>query len=80
MVSKKLKLKIFDTDECIEKEMNMKIPDIFNEKGEKFFRDIEKKNTLKNFKEENIVVALGGGAFLNDIVRKEIVTSHLSFG
>ena len=50
LVSKKLKLKFFDTDECIEKEMNMKIPDIFNEKGEKFL-EILRKKYFKNFKE-----------------------------
>tara|TARA_B100001059_G_C17450114_1_gene387013 strand:+ start:34 stop:558 length:525 start_codon:yes stop_codon:yes gene_type:complete len=79
LISKKLKLDFFDIDENIEKNLKMKISKIFNEKGENFFRKYEEKLTLDILKKENIVVSLGGGAFLNKIIRKEILLNHLSF-
>ena len=57
----------------------MKITKIFNDFGEKFFREIEEKVTLQVLKKKNIVVALGGGGFLNNKIRKEILSNHLSF-
>ena len=79
LISKKLKLEFFDTDNVIEKELNTSISDIFKNKGEKFFREFEEKITLKILKKENVVISLGGGAFLNKKVRKEILSNHLSF-
>ncbi len=78
LVSKKLKLNFFDTDQEIEEELGMSILQIFEKKGEKFFREVEEKITLKLLKKKNIVIALGGGAFLNKSVRSEILNSHLS--
>ena len=43
LVSKKLKLKFFDIDKYIEKELDMKISKIFKEKGEKFLEILKKK-------------------------------------
>ena len=30
-------------------------------------------------KEKNLVIALGGGAFVNSLIRKEILTTSVSF-
>ena len=79
LISKKLKLDFFDIDENIEKNLKMKISKIFNEKGENFFRKYEEKLTLDILKKDNIVISLGGGAFLNKIIRQEILLNHLSF-
>ena len=79
LVSKKLKLDFFDIDKLIENKFDMKISQIFNLKGEKFFRVVEKNLTLKILKKNKIVVALGGGAFINKDIRNEILKSHLSF-
>ena len=79
LISKKLKLDFFDIDENIEKNLKMKISKIFNEKGENFFRKYEEKLTLDILKKDNIVISLGGGAFLNRIIRKEVLLNHLSF-
>ena len=57
----------------------MKISQIFQSKGEDFFRKIEEKITLKILKKDKIVISLGGGSFLNDNVRKEILLNHMSF-
>ena len=57
----------------------MKISNIFKNKGESFFRDYEEKITLNILKKKGIVVALGGGAFINKNIRNEIIKNHLSF-
>ncbi len=79
LISQKLGLDFFDIDQQIEKELKMKISEIFNIKGEKYFRVIEEKVSLDILKKKNIVIALGGGTFLNKNVRKIILKDHLSF-
>tara|TARA_Y100001935_G_scaffold243432_1_gene234836 strand:- start:1096 stop:1608 length:513 start_codon:yes stop_codon:yes gene_type:complete len=79
LVSKKLKLNFFDTDSEIEKKINMKISKIFQEHGESFFRDVEEKITLNILEKENVVISLGGGTFINKIIRNKILSNHLSF-
>ena len=79
LISKKLKLNFFDIDECIENELGMKISNIFENKGEKFFREFEEKITLNILEKKNIVISLGGGAFLNKNIRNKILEKHLSF-
>ena len=79
LTSKKLDLQFYDIDQIIEKELSMNISDIFEKKGEGFFRDFEEKTTLKILKKKKIVVSLGGGAFINKKIRDEILKNHLSF-
>ena len=79
LVSKRLNINFVDIDKIIEKEMKMKIFDIFKKKGENFFRKLEEKTTIKFLKSYNNIISLGGGAFLNEKIRKEIISNHLSF-
>ena len=79
LISKKLNLDFYDTDNAIEKKTGMKISKIFKEKGEFFFRRVEEKICLEILKKDNIVIALGGGAFLNKKIMEEIIKNHLSF-
>ena len=79
LVSKKLKLNFFDTDNEIENEVGMKISKIFKEKGERYFREIEEKITSNILEKKNIVISLGGGTFINKNIREKILSKHLSF-
>ena len=79
LISKKLNLQFYDIDQIIEKKLAMSISDIFEKKGEKFFRDFEEKTTLKILKKKGAVISLGGGAFINRKVREEILKNHFSF-
>ena len=79
LISKKLNLQFYDIDQIIEKKLAMSISDIFEKKGEKFFRDFEEKTTLKILKKKRVVISLGGGAFINRKVREEILKNHFSF-
>ena len=78
IVAKKVGLKFIDTDANIEENCLMKISEIFKRKGEKFFRSEEEKEVLKSLKENNSVIALGGGAFLNKSVRDSILKNAIS--
>ena len=64
-ISKKSALKFKDTDRLIESDQKMKIREIFDTKGEDFFRSLEEKIVLKTIKLTGQVIALGGGSFLN---------------
>ena len=78
LVSKKLKLQFFDIDNIIENETGMKIFEIFEKKGEEFFREIEKNISLKILKKNKSVISLGGGAFQNNEIRKEVLNGNIS--
>ena len=78
-LAKKLKLKFIDIDQIVESREKATINEIFKNKGENYFRKIEKKITLEELKKINLVVALGGGAFINKAIRKKVKDSSVSF-
>jgi len=59
-----------DLDMEIEKREQHSITDIFNTRGEKYFRALEKEILFDIFTGENQVIALGGGTFENPEIRK----------
>lgn len=72
LVSKKLGRDFIDIDHEIEKDFQMTIPEMFQQKGEAFFRQTEKEyifqmceHTMGN------IVSLGGGAFQQEEIRKK---------
>tara|TARA_Y100001970_G_scaffold22863_1_gene26545 strand:- start:13205 stop:13717 length:513 start_codon:yes stop_codon:yes gene_type:complete len=79
LFSQKHKFKFYDTDKFIENNLGMQISKIFTIKGEAFFRSFEEKITLDILKKKNIVIALGGGSFLNKKIQKEVLKNHTSF-
>jgi len=78
IVAKKQDLEFVDTDTNIEKKCSMKILEIFRKKGEKFFRSEEEKEVLKSLKKNNCVIALGGGAFINENIRNSVLKNAIS--
>jgi len=79
LVSKKLNLPFVDVDSLIVKSNSMSISEIFEKKGEDYFRNQEEKITLKCLKKIKNVISLGGGGFINTKIRKEILSNHFSF-
>jgi len=79
LVSKKLDLPFIDIDSLIIENTGMSISEIFEKKGEDYFRNLEEKITLKCLKKIKNVVSLGGGGFINTKIRKEILNNHFSF-
>ena len=70
-LSEKLGYYFIDSDQEIEDRENKSITDIFEQNGEKYFREVE-KNVIKEIvmRDEEVVLSLGGGAFMNDEIRK----------
>jgi len=79
LVSKKLNLPFLDIDSVIVENIGMSVSEIFEKKGEDYFRNQEEKITLKCLKKIKNVVSLGGGGFINIKIRKEILANHFSF-
>ena len=79
LVSRKLDIPFIDIDSLIVENAEMSISQIFEKRGEIYFRNLEEKITLRSLKEIKSVIALGGGAFINDKIRKKILTDHFSF-
>ncbi len=67
ILSKSLEMKFFDTDLEIEKEQGKKVQDIFSERGEDYFRQLEKDMAMKLSKMNNAIISTGGGIILNEI-------------
>ena len=78
-LSKHLFMRFIDIDRIIENKLKMTIQKIFLRKGESFFRKYEEKITLQEMKKENVVISLGGGAFMSSKIRKSILLNCKSF-
>ena len=79
LVAKTLNKNFRDVDKIIEKKLNMKIFEIFKNMGEAEFRKLEEKITLKCLNCSESIISLGGGGFLNNKIRKEVISNSLSF-
>ena len=83
LLSKSMNFEFQDLDEIIEKELNLSVATIFEQKGEVFFRKLEHQvlqRMLQN--KENLILSLGGGTpcFANnqDLLKKEgVITIYL---
>ena len=78
LVAKRLNVRFIDIDKIIEKSEKKSIKRIFDDDGEKYFREIEEKITLKIIKNKIAVIALGGGAFMNNKIRELVLNSCVS--
>lgn len=64
-LSRKLEISEIDTDKYIEKILKKSIPEIFEEKGEEYFRKCETKVLIRIQQLSPRVVSCGGGMVLN---------------
>ena len=78
-LAKKLNYNFIDVDKLIENKERTSIRLIFKNKSESYFRKIETEITLLELKKNNSVIALGGGAFLNNAVRRSAKKLSVSF-
>ena len=78
-LAKKLNYKFIDIDRIIEAREGASISSIFKNKSENFFRKIESEIALQELRKNNSVISLGGGAFLNKLIRINVKKTSLSF-
>lgn len=69
-ISEMLDLHFWDMDEWIEQTTNEKISDLFEKKGEAFFRRRESEAVLWLKGKKNYVVSTGGGAWIQETNRR----------
>lgn len=74
-VATKLNRDFIDIDEQIEKEYNMPVSQIFSEFGEKAFRERERSLIASLAEQQQKVISVGGGAFLQEEIRKTCLES-----
>lgn len=77
----RLNRQFLDSDEEIERAAHMTIPEIFEQRGEPEFRAGETRVIARVLKQSDIVLATGGGAFVNtetrELMRSEALTIWL---
>ena len=78
-LAQKLSYNFVDIDRTIESREGSTINLIFKNKSESYFRKLENEISLEKLKKKNTVVSLGGGAFLNKSIRREIKNTSVSF-
>jgi shikimate kinase/3-dehydroquinate synthase len=78
-LAEKLGFYFIDSDQEIEDQQQQSIADIFKTKSEKYFRQIE-KDVVKEVinRDEQIVLSLGGGAFMDEQTRRLIEKKAIS--
>ena len=64
-LSRRLKKSFLDLDDLIEDKENMRIVDIFSQKGEAYFRKLEQKAIEEVSLKKDLIIGCGGGAVVN---------------
>ena len=78
-LAQKLSYNFVDIDRTIESREGSTINLIFKNKSESYFRKLENEISLEKLKKKNTVISLGGGAFLNKYIRREVKNTSVSF-
>ena len=71
-LAERLNMEFIDTDSVIEKKLSKSVAEIFRTEGEEFFRKLEMEESIKFAEKERVVIALGGGAFINREIREKL--------
>jgi shikimate kinase len=77
-LAKKLDMPFADADTEIEKAAGKTVPEIFEEHGEQYFRDGERRVIDRLLHETPRVLATGGGAYMSEATRTAIADKAIS--
>ena len=72
IIAKQLGFQHLDSDLEIIKLTNKSINQIFEEKGEEYFRSVETKVLLSLIEKENVIISLGGGSIVEKLIRVKL--------
>lgn len=70
LLGEKLTLRSIDIDIIIEQNEKRTVSEIFQNEGEKYFRNIERETIKKNFTNKDLIISLGGGAFEDQLTQE----------
>lgn len=79
LLGTKLNRNVVDTDELIEQRTGKTIQDLFASEGEAYFRDVETQIAQELAKEENLIIATGGGLPLREVNQKALRENGIVF-
>lgn len=65
-LAKRLGRRFVDLDRMIEKRAGLKVREIFELKGEPYFRELEKQTLAELLQQPGLVIATGGGVVMDD--------------
>lgn len=66
ILAKHLEMKFIDLDKLIAAREKKTIPEIFEEKGEEYFRKLERDIAEEESKDNNVVISTGGGIIIDN--------------
>lgn len=79
-LARALEMKFVDIDKLVVKTEGKNIPEIFSEKGEEYFRKLEKNIVTEESKDNNVIISTGGGVIIdNDNIKNLKKTSFVVF-
>ena len=78
ILAKQLGFKHLDSDLEIIKLTNKSINQIFEEKGEQYFRSVETKILLSLIEKKNVIISLGGGSILDKLIRDKLIKKSIT--
>ena len=78
VLSEKMGVPISDTDKIIEEEVGKTVYEIFNDSGEKYFRQVEEEVVGRVLDETAHIISTGGGSILSPKTRKAIKSKSFS--
>ena len=78
VLSKMMGVPLSDTDKIIEKEVGKTIYEIFNESGEKYFRQVEEQVVGRVLDKTAHIISTGGGSILSSKTRNAIKSKSFS--
>ena len=78
MLSDKIGVPLSDTDRIIEKEVGKKVYQIFDDRGERYFRQVEEEVVGRVLGHYPHIISTGGGAILSSKTRKAIKSKSFS--
>ena len=70
LLGEKLTLRSIDIYVIIEQNEKRTVSEIFQNEGEKYFRNIERETIKKNFMNKDLIISLGGGAFEDQLTQE----------
>ena len=77
-LSERINVPLSDTDKIIEEEVGKTVYEIFNDSGEKYFRQVEEKVVKRALDGTAHIISTGGGSILSSKTRKAIKSKSFS--